>query len=907
MLIVRQCWLLFFYSGIGLPFAGVYSIKYEDDSNKTVQSRQLQSGFFPSDVNQNTNYYDNNANYNGNYDGNNLNYNGNSGNYNGNSGNYNSNYNQNTNYDLNSNSQYQGGNTLQFPNNDNPSTNSQPLNVQVQQDNSVFNTGEYYNVDQPQQFSNNDVQYFAYQDPQLSTFANNKRPVTSYYQPSQAFQPNLQNPPPPQRVTQRPIGPFQRPQRPQRPLGPVNNIPQPSGHYQQNYAGNFNNYQTTSNPISNFISNIGQGASDFFNGGSNSNYFSGPPNGPPQQFDSFNRPIRPNGGRPPPGGQGPFGTIEQLGKAIDEITRNDDFQCIPKVICQMFGSQRQQSSYSSILGSPIFSGLIAAVPSSSTGLVYGRAALLGYSSGEHTCNGAYPKCPKNEDDLLYYLNNHRGGFFRFFNGGATFGDDTNYNYQHNNQQNHYQNQNNQYNQNYNQQQAAPQQSGLGNLAALQNLADAINQSDGINLSNLASNGGLLSNLAGLVGGGTGGGNGAADLLSLIGGGAASDASGGGASGILNSLISGVNGGASATQASDANNIGPISLLAGLAQNNGGSTANIGSVVGNLLTGFIGNRFSSRKISKRSVTEGDIGIANEDGKSNEKVGGNSTDELSDVEPRIMNGKLPILSALNEPSNSNSIKFTDENENVYRDGKQIKFDENDVNDESKKSFFIFPSNDIGKQNENVIFPASNDAFRTSKKIKFQQTDSDSHFFPANGDDPHQSLNEINDTPPYHRIKMVFPDRTGTGNLIFDNKEFDTDSTRIGRILTGLRVLQRLEQIQQLNGNTNRILFDATSNGNRYESNSNINANPLYSLAQSNSEPLSNRYTTNQQANNHRFGNQNYNINYNSQSSYGAGGGGGGRYGGDDDASQNVYVTNGQGVVEYYINKAGVKVYV
>lgn len=205
---------------------------------------------------------------------------------------------------------------------------------------------------------NNDVQYFAYQqDQQQPTFTNTKPPITSYYQPSNSipFQPNLQNPPPPQRVTQRPIGPFQRPQRP---LGPVNNIPQPAGYYQQNYAGNYNNYQTTSNPISNFISNIGQGAADFFNGGQKPNYFNGP-NGPPQQFDSFNRPIRPNGpGNRPPAGplSAPFGTIEQLGKAIDEITRNDDFQCIPKVICQMFGNQRQQGSYSSILGSPIFSG-----------------------------------------------------------------------------------------------------------------------------------------------------------------------------------------------------------------------------------------------------------------------------------------------------------------------------------------------------------------------------------------------------------------------------------------------------------------------------------------------------------------------------------------------------------------------
>lgn len=325
-------------------------------------SRQLQSGFFPSEFNQNDNY-------NGNYNGNNGNYNENNANYNENNNNNNYNYN----------SQYQGG-SLQFPSNDNQNSNSQFPNVQ---DNSILNTGEYYGGDQQSQNQNafnevrpvnipnrenNDVQYFAYQEQTQPAFPNVKPPITSYYQPSNdvPFQPNLQNPPPPQRVTQRPIGPFQRPQRPQlpqRPLGAVNNIPQPPGYYQQNYAGNYNNYQTTSNPISNFISNIGQGAADFFNGGQNSNYFNGPnrPNGaiPPQQFDSFNRPNRPNGygNRPPLGPlNSPFGTIEQLGKAIDEITRNDDFQCIPKVICQMFGNQRQQSSYSSILGSPIFSG-----------------------------------------------------------------------------------------------------------------------------------------------------------------------------------------------------------------------------------------------------------------------------------------------------------------------------------------------------------------------------------------------------------------------------------------------------------------------------------------------------------------------------------------------------------------------
>ncbi len=517
-----------------------------------------------------------------------------------------------------------------------------------------------------------------------------------------------------------------------------------------------------------------------------------------------------------------------------------------------------------------------------------------------------------QDDLLYYLNNHRGGFFRFFNGGATFGDDTNYNYNQNSQpQNHYQN--GQHNQNYNQQPAATQQTTISNLAALQNLAEVINQSDGINLSNLASNGGLLSNLAGLVGGS--GGNGAADLLSLIGGNAASNAVGSGASGILNSLISAGNVG---SPAPGGNNGGAISLLTGLAQN-AGSNSNIGSVVGNLLTGFIGNRFSSRRISKRSVADVDVG-GEENGEiksigktddntdsENASVENTTDEQQSDIEPRIVHGKLPILSTLNEPSSSN-IKFTDEINDKHCNEKQIKF--NDNNNDSKKSFFIFPANDIAEHNENVIFPTSNDdAFRTSKKIKFQRTESDPHFFPANNND-HQSFNEINDTP--QRIKMVFPetDRTGTGNLIFDNQKFDDtniDSTRVGRILSGLRVLQQLQQVQQLNGNTNRILFDA-QNINRYESNSNsnVNANPLYSLAQSNNgyqQSFPNRYTTtNQQANNHRFGNQNYNINYNSQSgSYN------GAHGGNDDSSQNVYVTNGNGVVEYYINSAGVKVYV
>lgn len=112
---------------------------------------------------------------------------------------------------------------------------------------------------------------------------------------------------------------------------------------------------------------------------------------------------------------------------------------------------------------------------------FGRAALLGLSGvGEYSgvCDSAYPKCPRDEEAMLYYLNNHRGGFFRFFNGGNTYGDESS----------------------YQQQQAAQQFTSLGgpagngdgssqglNLLALQALADSLNQGgNGINLNNLFS-------------------------------------------------------------------------------------------------------------------------------------------------------------------------------------------------------------------------------------------------------------------------------------------------------------------------------------------------------------------------------------------------------------------------------------
>lgn len=122
---------------------------------------------------------------------------------------------------------------------------------------------------------------------------------------------------------------------------------------QQNYPGaDFNGGGIPdggiAGSISNFISNVGQSAAGLLNGGGGNEPLSAPyrpqypgQGGPPQQQQQqIPRPGTPNN------------PIGQFARAIEEITRNDDFQCIPKVICQMMGSQRRLPA---IFGTPIFS------------------------------------------------------------------------------------------------------------------------------------------------------------------------------------------------------------------------------------------------------------------------------------------------------------------------------------------------------------------------------------------------------------------------------------------------------------------------------------------------------------------------------------------------------------------------
>lgn len=558
---------------------------------------------------------------------------------------------------------------------------------------------------------------------------------------------------------------------------------------------------------------------------------------------------------------------------------------------QNYFSRPQHIRYTILLENP--KNLLLIIFFITAGLVYGRAALLGLISGEHNCHTAYPRCPRNEDDLLYYLNNHRGGFFRFFNGGAAFGDGQNYQqnpsqYQTpaaSNQYYHQQQQNHQNPPHYNQ--PSDESSLQSNLGALQTIADAINNSGGINLSNLGANANLFSGLAGLLNGGGSSSNsqtGGFDLSTL-----------GTNAGLLSNLASLVSSTAQTTKPSKAP-----------PDDQGQSLTEL---VGNLLTGFVGQRFAGRKINKRSIdvsydddhnltetmdlnerkfpkkisafklklaaSKGKIKFpeeVNDDDDQNEHTAENE----DSVEGRILNTKPKIYS--HDEQYDDRLVFSSN-----RGGKKLNFMDRIISQTPQQNYGSNPNSQIHFDNGN------NDEFRITsnnrspKLIKFQGTSEQS-----NGDNfRYQSLGPVkfDETTSHRPSKMIFPDRTGTGNLRFDHDEFSQqnyNNNRYGKILTfGNKRPQNYGD-----NDRNRVTFGQND---RYSTNS----------QQETYRPSHNNYYHPNQNSNY-YNNQNY-PSYN-------------RYTGsssnrqrDDNSSQNIYVTNGEGKTVYYITPQGNKVYI
>ncbi|CAG9793176.1 unnamed protein product [Diatraea saccharalis] len=107
--------------------------------------------------------------------------------------------------------------------------------------------------------------------------------------------------------------------------------------------------------------------------------------------------------------------------ALTSIALYDDYQCVPRLLCEAAGGGALGSSevLQSVAGLQPLLTLLSAYNgiSSSPLFVFGRAVFLGMTSKTNTaaCRYAYPQCPTDPEKLVHYLNNHNGGFFRFFN------------------------------------------------------------------------------------------------------------------------------------------------------------------------------------------------------------------------------------------------------------------------------------------------------------------------------------------------------------------------------------------------------------------------------------------------------------------------------------------------------------
>ncbi|KAK3912462.1 Calponin-3 [Frankliniella fusca] len=122
----------------------------------------------------------------------------------------------------------------------------------------------------------------------------------------------------------------------------------------------------------------------------------------------------------------PGGGAVPLATALQSVAQYDDAQCVPRLLCELTaggrpgGGSRQGEQALPFVNRDTLVSLLTVLNfgSGSPLLVFGRAALLGYTAqgDPASCYSAYPACPRDPDRLVDYLNNYNGGFFRFFTG-----------------------------------------------------------------------------------------------------------------------------------------------------------------------------------------------------------------------------------------------------------------------------------------------------------------------------------------------------------------------------------------------------------------------------------------------------------------------------------------------------------
>ncbi|XP_060537299.1 uncharacterized protein LOC132708759 [Cylas formicarius] len=146
-------------------------------------------------------------------------------------------------------------------------------------------------------------------------------------------------------------------------------------------------------------------------------------------------PYRPYRYPPAPHKQPIRPTQQTIMDALFSIAQNDDLQCVPKLVCElasgtMTSRQRQGLNLPLNINGDTLLAFISSLNSahSSPVLHFGKAAVLGFAAKRNTgsCSAFYSRCPSDPEKLIQYLNNHNGGFFRFFQGLGQQNNDAHY-------------------------------------------------------------------------------------------------------------------------------------------------------------------------------------------------------------------------------------------------------------------------------------------------------------------------------------------------------------------------------------------------------------------------------------------------------------------------------------------------
>lgn len=500
------------------------------------------------------------------------------------------------------------------------------------------------------------------------------------------------------------------------------------------------------------------------------------------------------------------------------------------------------------------------------------------------------------------------------------------------------------------------------MGTISSIAEAINGGGGINLSNLGSNLGLLGNLASLgsaLGAVTGGGGGAAATaakpapqkqtsslgsnLSLLSNLGSQLGLGNTVSNLLTGIVGARFNGRKARKLSkrsaefdEDTTLDEILLSLGQEQSTNdpdtddppSKKRNLNKEIGDDATKV--ENVEKASLQKRKKYHQDI-EKKEKIRAVEKLLGvqariiNKDEIQAEAEDRIVNGNLAI-----NPENSlllNPIIFPDNYEPVVhiRPPQQLtqahglSFPEPGAFREVKNlphHGFVFPSgfrdlnNDDRRGGKAFQFAQSSIIQPSAPQVPFNQLQ-----FPENFQNADGIILDIPKPLPleyYDRTKMIFPDRTGTGNLRFDSEKFNNDRLdlqpnrlRIGRILTS--------------GNQKRpVSYQGSYNENHGGSATAFNRGDVLIFHSNNYQTndqqqrpqfdFGNRYPigNNNPVNSNRYQTPlttNYNYNrYQGSSSSGSSSGGSNN---DRDNGQKIYVTNERGIVTYYINGRGEKI--